>query len=134
MTWQLKHKPLPGSPMLVDYDCEPCELRFEEHVQRDTNGDPPSVMSCPECDEPAQRVFGAPAIKFWTRAVVAINPAGSTRHDEPDPRALDTRPLAEGKMTRKEWRTWQAGITQERRHQSRLKAGKISKRIQVGGG
>lgn len=153
MTYIVKHKPLPGAPMMAEYICEE-HGRFEQLVERDENGDPPATFPCPAiddvteedffeegchdrigaitCEEPADLAIGAPAIKFWSRDPVPIGRA--SKSDEKDPRALDTEPLATGKMTKAEWRKWQRGISNERRHQKRIKAGKISKRIQVGGG
>lgn len=136
MTFVIKHKPLPGSPMMAEYEClcpdhEDCG-RFELLVQRDEKGDPPEVVSCEVCSGAAELVISAPSIKFWSRDPVPIGYA--SKHDEKDPRALDTEPLATGKMTKAEWTKWQRDLRTERRHQKRLKAGKISKRIQVGGG
>lgn len=143
MSYTIKIRTLPGSPMLCEYEC-PVHGRFEELVERDDQGDPPPAMPCPHeredettiyiCLRDAQLCISAPNIKFWSRDPVAINPPGSTRDDKPDPRALDTEPLVTGKMNRAEWLKYQKGITRERRYQKRLKAGRISKRIQVGGG
>lgn len=145
MAYTVKIRTLPGSPMMAEYECPECGV-FEILVERDEHGDPPARASCPDvledpdtgeslvCGLPADLVLSAPKIKYWSRDPVAINPAGSTRDDKPDPRALDTEPLATGKMTKAEWLKYQRGITLERRYQRRLKAGKISKRIQVGGG
>jgi hypothetical protein len=133
MSFTIKVRTLPGSPMLCEYDCVDCG-RFEQIALRDTTGNPPDLADCPECGESSALAISAPSIKFWSRDPVPINPAGATRHQEKDPRALDTEPLATGKMTKQEWRKWQRGISQERRHQKRLKSGRISKRIQVGGG
>lgn len=146
MTFVIKHKPQPGAPMVAEYVC-PEHGRFEALVQRDENGDPPSDVNCgaieegedddgieyvDQCLVRAELVVSAPKVKFWSRDPVPIGYA--SKSDEKDPRALDTEPLATGKMTKAEWRKWQRGISQERRYQRRLKAGKISKRIQVGGG
>lgn len=138
MTFIIKHKPLPGSPMMAEYEC-PEHGRFEQLVQRDENGDPPATAVCEievarheECELVSPHVISAPSIKFWSRDPVPIGYA--SKSDEKDPRALDTEPLATGKMTKAEWRKWQRDLRIERRHQKRLKAGKISKRIQVGGG
>lgn len=143
MTWTLKHRPLPGSPMVAEYECPLCEERFDILVARDENGDPPATALCPivyygarnhqsVCGRTSALVISAPSIRFWSRDPVPIGRA--SRSDEKDPRMLDTEPLATGKMTKAEWKKYQRGISQERRHQKRLKAGKISKRIQVGGG
>jgi hypothetical protein len=72
---------------------------------------------------------GRGSITHWSANPTPIGRA--SKSDEWDPRALDTRPLAEGKMTRPEWNKWQKGITRERRHQKRLKSGRKQKRIQV---
>jgi hypothetical protein len=167
MTFIIKHKPLPGSPMMAEYVC-PVHGRFEMLVERDEHGDPPPSASCPgwlpgpdelevhirlpaellpdapdeleddeledqpPCAELAELVISAPSIKYWSRDPVPIGYA--SKSDEKDPRALDTEPLATGKMTKAEWLKYQRGISAERRYQKKLKAGKISKRIQVGGG
>ncbi len=150
MSYTVKVRTLPGSPMMAEYLC-PVHGRFEQLVERDANGDPPASVRCPEpaslqhppvgpvtgatcgvCGRESSLVISAPSIKFWSRDPVPVGYA--SKSDEKDPRMLDTEPLATGKMTQAEWRKWQRGITQERRYQKRLKAGKISKRIQVGGG
>jgi hypothetical protein len=139
MTFIIKHKPLPGSPMMAEYVC-PVHGKFERLVERDVNGDPPDEVDCDlndgggmdTCCLAASLTISAPSIKFWSRDPVAIGRA--SKSDEKDPRALDTEPLATGKMTKAEWKKYQRGITAERRYQKRLKAGRISKRIQVGGG
>jgi hypothetical protein len=141
MTFRIKHKPLPGSPMMAEYEC-PMHGRFELLVARDENGDPPTSVECDipvaddgiteYCELDSPNVISAPAIKFWSRDPVPIGYA--SKSDEKDPRALDTEPLATGKMTCSEWKKWQRDLRTERRYQKRLKAGKISKRIQVGGG
>jgi hypothetical protein len=141
MTFTIKIRTQPGAPMLAEYRC-PDHGILERLVERDDKGDPPPSVECCEhdhdedgefmCSAIAELTISAPSIKFWSRDPVPIGRA--SKSDEWDPRALDTRPLAEGKMTRAEWKKWQRGITQERRYQKRLKAGRISKRIQVGGG
>jgi hypothetical protein len=143
VTWVLKHKPLPGAPMIAEYEC-PYHGRFELLVERDENGDPPPEAICEADDEvdgvedlvmcclESPLVISAPNIKYWSRDPVPIGRA--SKSDEKDPRMLDTEPLATGKMTRAEWNKWQRSITLERRYQKRLKSGRISKRIQVGGG
>ena len=145
MTWVYKHKPMPGGPVLCEYECSK-HGGFELLVSRDANGDPPEFAHCsfgPDgellaaggpvwCILAARRIISAPNIKFWSRDPTAINPPGACRKDKPDPRALDTSGLASGKQTRKEWNAMQKKITLERRYQKRLASGKISKRIQVG--
>ena len=146
MTFVIKVRTLPGSPMICEYECPRCG-RFERLVERDASGDPPSTVICEGIDgvsedcqstrdggerETAVLVVSAPSIKFWSRDAVPIGRA--SKSDEWDPRALDTRPLAEGRMTQKEWRKWQTDLRRERRFQKRLKSGRRSKRIQVGGG
>ena len=144
MTYTVRIRTLPGALMTCEYLC-PFHERIERTVERNANGDPPEYVRCgePGCIEPncdgtcrcwanAELVISAASVKFWSRDPVAINSPSSS--DKPDPRALDTRPLAEGKMSRKEWRKWQAGITAERRYQKRLASGRISRKIQVGGG
>jgi hypothetical protein len=132
VTFTVKIRTQPGAPMIAEYECPFCG-RFEALVTRDANGDPPAEVECDDlCGEFAPLCISAPAIANLTRAVVPIGYA--SKSDEKDPRALDTEPLATGKMTRAEWNKWQRGITLERRHQKKLKAGMISKRVQVGGG
>ncbi len=140
MTFTIKIRALPGSPMIAEYVC-PEHGRFERLVERDTAGDPPTSVECEaidhdedgefSCAEIGALVISAPSIQYWSRPPVPIGYA--SKSDEKDPRALDTEPLATGKMTKTEWKKYQRGITAERRYQKRLKAGKISKRIQVGG-
>lgn len=146
MTFTVRIRTQPGAPMLCDYEC-PEHGVFERTVYRDANGDPPAKVSCMAvledtvsedgmffhfCDEGAERIIGAAHPKFWSRDPVAVGRA--SKSDERDPRALDTEPLATGKMTKPEWQKWQRGISNERRYQKRLKSGRISKRVQVGGG
>lgn len=146
MAYTIKIRTQPGAPMMAEYEC-PEHGRLERLVARDENGDPPPDVNCGVIEEGqdedgfdcadlccrrAELVISAPSIKFWSRDPVPIGRA--SKSDEEDPRALDTEPLATGKMNRAEWRKWQRGISRERRHQKLLKAGKISKRIQVGGG
>lgn len=142
MTFTIKIHTLPGSPMMSEYECELCG-RIEKLVTRDENGDPPETVVCGTdvtegedstelCAEIATLTISAPMIQFWSRPPVPIGYA--SKSDEKDPRALDTEPLATGKMTKGQWRRWQRDLRIERRYQRRLKAGKISKRIQVGGG
>jgi putative FmdB family regulatory protein len=131
MAYKVRIRTLPGSPMVSEYDCAECG-RFEQLVTRNDAGDPPESFECPECGESAELTISAPMVQYWSRPPVPIGYA--SKSDEKDPRALDTEPLATGKMTKAEWKKWQRGISAERRYQKRLKAGKISKRIQVGGG
>lgn len=136
MAFTIKIRTQPGAPMVCEYEClnpehEDCGL-FTATVKRDENGNPPEVISCEVCSGAAELVISAPSIKFWSRDPVPIGYA--SKSDEKDPRALDTEPLATGKMTKPEWKKWQRDLRTERRYQRRLKAGKISKRIQVGGG
>lgn len=158
MTYTVKIRTLPGSPMLCEYEC-PEHGCFERVVKRDENGDPHAWVVCGvevdrdeemEPDSDLQKVdMGADGVYCGRRATLVIGTTGAgsitrwsanpvalgraSRSDEKDPRALDTEPLATGKMTKDEWRKWQRGISNERRHQRRLKSGRISKRIQVGG-
>lgn len=144
MTFTIKIRTLPGSPMLCDYECPDCGCRFEQLVERDEHGDPPTSVRCdPEFDDVDQDddemcggvaalLLSSPHVKFWSRDPVAVGRA--SKSDERDPRALDTEPLATGKMSKPEWTKYQRGISQERRYQKRLKSGRISKRVQVGGG
>ena len=144
MAYIIKNRTLPGSPFLAEYEC-PEHGRFELIVQRDEHGDPPAKVPCEvqvddanfpleesvDCGLDAEVCIGTPKIAFWTRAITAINPPGSFRGEEKDPRALDTSELAEGKLTKAEWRKKQSEITKARRHAKRIKSGRIQKRIQV---
>jgi len=140
MTYTVKIRTLPGSPMMSEYECPDIPLapgilgcgRFELLVARDASGDPPPHVDCPECGGVAELQISAPKIRYWSRPPVPIGYA--SKSDVKDPRALDTEDLATGKLTRAEWGKKQRAITHERRYQKRLKAGKISKRVQVGGG
>jgi hypothetical protein len=147
MAYTVKVRTLPGSPMIAEYLC-PFHGRFELLVERDEHGDPPATVVCEaheeldsidtesgECETvmcclEAELVISAPAVALWLNGIRAIDRA--SKSDEKDPRALDTEPLATGKMTKAEWLRYQRGITQERRYQKRLRSGRISKRIQVG--
>jgi hypothetical protein len=150
MTYIVKIRTLPGSPMMAEYIC-PVHGRFELLVERDEHGDPPQEVVCEimrdhehYCEEPpcgdcgftvyecglsADLVISAPSIKFWSRDPIPVGRA--SKSDEKDPRALDTEPLATGKMTKAEWTKWQRGISRERNHQKRIKSGKRQKRIQI---
>jgi hypothetical protein len=130
MAYIIKNRTLPGSPFMAEYTCETCG-RFELLVTRDENGDPPPSAPCKDCGTVAELALSCPKIAFWTRAIVPINPPGATRHDKPDPRALDTSKLADGRQTKKQWRKEQLEITRARRHAKRIKAGRAQKRIQV---
>ena len=129
MAYTIKNRTLPGSPFLADYECGECGP-FELLTERGEDGDPPKFATC-ECGQYSPRVITGTKIAFWTRAIVPINPPGSTRHDQPDPRALDTSELASGKLTKLQWRKKQLEITKARRHAKRIKAGRAVKRIQV---
>lgn len=148
MTYTVRVRTLPGSPMLCEYSC-PVHGVFEQLVERDANGDPPATKRCPEssslqhppvgpitgavcgmCGRESPLVLSAPSIKFWSRDPVALGRA--SKSDERDPRALNTDDYASGKITKTEWRKKQAALRMERRHQRKLKSGRISRRIQVG--
>lgn len=141
MAFTIKVRTQPGAPMMSEYEC-PDHGRFERLVERDVNGDPPAKVECDipvaddgiteYCELDSERVISAPSIKFWSRDPVPIGYA--SKSDERDPRALDTTDLATGKLTKAQWKKKQRDMRTERRYQKRLKAGKISKRIQVGGG
>lgn len=129
MTYKIINRTLPGSPFLADYECGECGP-FELLTTRGNDGDPPTSAPC-ACGKEAPRIITGTKIAFWTRAVTAINPPGACRKDQMDPRALDTRDLAEGKVTKKEWRKKQAEITKARRHAKRIKAGRAVRRVQI---
>lgn len=129
MTFIIKHRVLPGAPYIAEYDCASCG-RFERSCKRDEHGEPPQTAVC-ECGIDAAIAISAAHGTFWTSQIVPINPPGSTRHDQPDPRALDTRDLAEGKVTKKQWRAKQLEITKARRHAKRIKTGRAQRRVQI---
>jgi len=150
MTWTIKQRPhVAGAPMTADYEC-PVHGRFEALVERDANGDPPSVVYCsaivngrpdPSCcphDAPCEwhaweclllspwRI-SAPSLKRDSVPCYAAVRGGDT---ERRPGMLDTRPLAEG-MPVKEWKAKQKAAQQERRHHQLIKRGLKTRRVQV---
>jgi hypothetical protein len=129
--FRIKNHTLPGSPYIAEYLCGVCG-RFERLVARDSAGDPPANHPC-GCGTVADLAISSPKIAFWTRTPTAVNPPGATRKEAPDPRALDTRDLASGKLTERQWRAKQSELTKARRHARRIKAGRAQKRIQVNG-
>ncbi len=133
MTFILKHRPLPGAPMIAEYECE-LHGRFELLVHRDEHGDPPESAVCTAevcvLSSTAKLVLSAPSIKHWSVTPTAVVKG---RDHERRPGMLDTSKLADG-MSPKEWRAEQAKGREERRHQQLLDKGLRQKRIQSSGG
>lgn len=100
MTFTIKVRGEPGGVTIAEYLCEPCELRFEAVVHRDTNHDPPAQQPCPDCDELSGHVLSAPSIQFWSKPLRAVHQGKN--NEKPPPWIADTRPLAEG-MSLDEW-------------------------------
>ena len=108
-----------GGRMLAEYEC-PVHGRFEEVVDRDVNGDPPTRLNCAawvdgdRCEEPSPWRISMPAVH--TQFVVS---ASHGRNDaKPHPKAMDTRMLAEGR--KKDFRAQRKKIREDERH-ARLK-------------
>ncbi len=112
--------------LMAEYLC-PVHGRFEQLVDRDANGDPPSSLPCPaavdfviEGDLAGVCRAAAP----WTISSGAVHTqfvvtASHGRNDpKPHPKAMDTRMLAEGR--RKDFRLQRRKIREEERH-ARLK-------------
>jgi hypothetical protein len=148
MTWTLKQRPhVAGAPMTADYEC-PTHGRFEALVERDAVGDPPADAECPASVDAEYRVgssrpidlgydllcrhlspwrISAPALKRDSVPCYAAERGGDT---DRRPGMLDTRPLAEG-MSHKDWKAKQTAARQERRHQTLIKRGLKTRRVQV---
>jgi hypothetical protein len=95
--------------MLAEYDC-PEHGRHEELVQRDESGDPPEFANCTllsrgvECDWSSELVLSAATIH--RPAFVSAN--RGKNDPKPFPEAMDTEPLADGKVTLQEWKKQRA--------------------------
>lgn len=81
---------------MPDYLCEPCNLRFEIGV---VETPVPPTSPCPECGAQADHVIGA---SKWAREWVSPVKRGKPQ-EVAGPLSMDTRPIAEGKMTTREW-------------------------------
>ena len=145
MSFTIKVRTLPGSPMMAEYECDD-HGRFDALVERDHAGDPPAWQPCPVrcrdgapgaesaelwqllCMNPAPLAISAPKVARDSVPAYAAVRGGDT---ERRPGMLDTRPLAEG-MSTKEWRKQQDAGRQERRHQQLIARGLKTKRVQVG--
>ena len=114
------------APFLADYRCSECGV-FEALVDRPA----PDDHECPECGELAPWTISAPMPRVLSAATFATIRGGDMT-DRP-PGMLDTRPLADGKMTMTQWKAAQREQQRERRHQALIKRGIKKRRIQVGG-
>jgi hypothetical protein len=99
MTWTMKTRGTSSAPIVADYRCAEHGL-FELLVERPT----PDEQPCPECATPAPWSPSSPRIK---------HPAFiSTYRGKSDPKpfaeAMDTEPLADGKVTLQEWKKQRA--------------------------
>lgn len=146
MTYIVKHRPLPGAPILAEYECEN-HGRIERLVDRDESGDPPERVRCgeyldtggviesrygivPYCDQWCEWTISAPHPKVLSVPCSAVMHGGDLK-DRPKG-MLDTRDLADGKLSYTQWKAKQRGITEERRHQQMLKRGLKTRKVIVG--
>lgn len=82
--------------IMLDYHCARCGSTFESLEARD---DVPATKRC-ECGAAARRCLSAVKTRTtWGEAATRGRP-----EEPPSPDAIDTRPIAEGTMTVKEWR------------------------------
>ena len=110
--------------IMSEYLCVSCG-RFESLESQPV----PDFTPCPECGELAEWVISAPHAKVWSVPCTAVVRGGDMT-DRPKG-MLDTRPLADGKMTHREWKAHQAEKRRERRHDLLVKKGIKQKRVQV---
>ncbi|HZJ68272.1 MAG TPA: hypothetical protein VFD36_32445 [Kofleriaceae bacterium] len=121
MTWTIKVRSSPGSPMTAEYEC-PIHGRFVGTVERDANGDPPESWPCPwvwtdehdemqaQCAEPSPWRISAPGVH--TQFVVSATQGKSA--PKPHPKSMDTRMLAEGRKN--DFRKQRKKIREDERH------------------
>lgn len=108
MAWTIKTRGARG-PMLAEYLC-PEHGRHDELVDRDANGDPPEFKLCTvatgdeECGWSCEFVMSTPRIKH--PAFISTHRGKSD--EKPFPEAMDTEPLADGKVTLQEWKKQRA--------------------------
>jgi hypothetical protein len=145
-----------GGLLVADYRC-PEHGMFEAVVQRNELGDAPDELPCPVvvheqaphacgydyehdetiyfyedvlCCEPSPWTISAPKSR-----VVSVVPTAAVRGgdmtDRP-PGMLDTRDLAEGKVTHTQWKAKQRELTRARRHEQLIAKGVKQRKIQVG--
>lgn len=95
MTWLIKVRGDIGAPILADYRC-PAHGVFEEIVERPA----PDYLACPECNDVSPWTPSSPLIKSPT----FISTHRGKSDEKPHPMALDTEPLADGKVTMAEFR------------------------------
>lgn len=112
MTWTIKIRGTTDRPIAAEYLC-PVHGRFAVTVDRDANGDAPSLEACPE-DCGAASPYAVSAPRVGVRRVEAVKggwekPARKT--------FLDTRNLGEGQDI-DEWREDRARIRDQQRRDS----------------
>lgn len=96
--------------ILVDYECEPCGVRWESLEDRPA---PVRVLHV-ACGKMADRLIGAPKPRV---ATVLPTPVQRGRYeDRPGPRAVDTRAIADGASV-SEWKAQRRKVWQEHRYQ-----------------
>lgn len=122
------------SLIVAEYVC-PVHGRFEETLERDTNGDAPDSIPCGAvdgeaiCPLEAPWTISAPKTKVWSVTPTAAVRGGDMK-DRP-PGMLDTRPLAEG-MPMSEWKKKQTHARRVRRHKQLIDKGLIQRKVIVG--
>lgn len=133
MAFTIKNRTLPGSPMLVDYECA-CGERFELLVERDEQGDPPDHHPCPDCAAIAERVISATKLTKFETQMTVINPPGMARKHENNipPAAKDAKAMIEGKITRGEWDQRERKRRENHRYKKAIAKGYATKKITVG--
>jgi hypothetical protein len=132
MTWKMKSRPNPGSPISAEYEC-PVHGRFTATMPRDKNGDPPATAPCPEtveiehhCEDPPCADCGftmwqclemAPWRPSAVRGRVKLGEMdqGKVMDYPPANVCLDTRPLADDPSPAgyEKWKSKQQAITRD---------------------
>ncbi len=110
------------SYIVAEYRCAECGV-FEVTVNRPA----PDDYEC-ECGVSAPWCMSAPKPKVLSVPCYATVRGGDT---ERRPGMLDTRDLAEGKLTMTQWKAKQREAQRTRRHKMLIDKGITSKKIQV---
>lgn len=133
MTFTVRIRTLPGSPMVVDYECA-CGVCFEQLVERNGLGDPPDQYPCGDCGADAALVISATKITKYETQMTVINPPGMARKHQNNipPAAKDAKAMIEGKITRGEWDKRERKRRENRRFKKAIAKGYATKRITVG--